>query len=59
MIWIVFKLKRSLFFRVVWQPYGLTTAAKEINSNGTVFEFVVADGDILNFWRFKAMIIGF
>ena len=27
--------------------------------NGTVFEFVVADGDILNFWRFKAMSIGF
>jgi len=29
------------------------------NSSGTVFEFVVTDGDILNFWWFKAMNIGF
>ena len=34
-------------------------ASKETNSTGTVFEFVVADGDIFNFWRFKAMNIGF
>ena len=29
------------------------------NSSGSVFEFLVTDGDILNFWRFKAMNIGF
>ena len=29
------------------------------NSSCTVFEFVVTDGDILNFWQFKATNIGF
>jgi len=29
------------------------------NSSSPVVEFVVTDGDILNFWRFKAMNIGF
>ena len=51
-----FKLNRSLFSRCVTT---LIMAAKETNSNGTVFEFVVTDGDNLNFWRFKAMNIGF